>query len=104
MLVMYTARLPVNLQHLLMDYTKLILVLIYTAPAGTWIMVRTMINGVQYSQHYSDKVAATWQFMGFHDLVPLNAGNAVTLIISCASGTTGCDINDYTLITFALIG
>lgn len=67
-------------------------------------MVRTMINGVQYSQHYSDKVAATWQFMGFHDLVPLNAGNAVTLIISCASGTTGCDINDYTLITFALIG
>ena len=77
---------------------------IYTAPASSWIMVRTMVNGSEYSQHYSDKVSANWQYMGLHDLVYLNAGDYVTLILSCASGTTGLDINNYTLISFALIG
>lgn len=77
---------------------------IYTAPAGSWIMVRTMVNGLEYSQHYSDKVSANWQFMGFHDLVSLNIGDVVTLILSTASGTTGTDINNYTLISFALVG
>jgi hypothetical protein len=77
---------------------------IYTAAANTWIQVQTFVNGAQYSQHYSDRVSSSWQFMGFHDLVYLNASDYVTLIISCASGTTGCDINNFTLISFALVG
>jgi hypothetical protein len=77
---------------------------IYTAPASGWVQVQTFVNGSQYSQHYEDRLASNWQFMGFHDLVYLNANDFVTLIISCASGTTGCDVNNYTLISFALVG
>lgn len=77
---------------------------IYTAPAATWIMVRSYINGVEYSQHYSDKVSTSWQYMSTHDLMYLNANDYAYLTVATASGTTGCDINNYTLISFALIG
>ena len=77
---------------------------VYTASASGWIRVRNYINGTLYTDHYSDKVASTWQYMMTHDLMYLNVGDYVYLVLDTSSGTIGADYNNYTLISFALQG
>ena len=76
----------------------------YTNPAASWVMIRTWINGSNYTDHYSDKVATNWQYFSTHDLMYLNANDYVYVTGNTASGTTGTDINNYTILSFALIG
>ena len=77
---------------------------VYTVSANSWIRLRSYINGVNYSDHYSDKVASSWQYLSSHDLMYMNAGDYAYLTLDTASGTVGTDVNLYTLISFALIG
>lgn len=75
----------------------------YNSTAGAWIDVRTHKNGSMYNQHYSDKFSSGWQLWSFCDKVYLNQNEYVSLVMATASGTTGSDLNTYSLLCFRLV-
>jgi hypothetical protein len=75
----------------------------YMSPATGWVSVRTYKNGSTYLEHYSDKVASSWQLYSFCDKVYLNANEYVSLVFATSSGTTGSDVNTYPLVCFRLV-
>jgi len=64
---------------------------IQTGTAATWLNVTLSTSSGDFTYHYEDKLAPSWQLFSFVNHFYLNANDFVSLNLSVASGTAGCD-------------